>query len=119
MAALAASTATYASAVERSAAVMPWLLLDLWLAHRVWRGGATALAWFVALQTLGMVLFGTVLVTAWWESSPTTAACPGTVVLYALSVWCLLAPALSRHVSAASGSRRRTRRSGAAAVSGS
>jgi hypothetical protein len=117
VAALAASTATYVSAAERSVAVMPWLLLDLWLAHRIWRGGATALAWFLALQTIGLVLFGTVLVTSWWEGGPETTAGPGTVALYALSVWCLLAPALSRHVSTAS--LRRTRRSGPATVSGS
>jgi hypothetical protein len=116
-AAFAAEVATYASAAERSAAVMPWLLLDLWLVHRIWRGGATALAWFLALQTLGLVLFGTVLVMASWEGGPETAAGPGTVALLALSVWCLLAPALSRHVSAAS--RRRKCQRSDVAVSGS
>jgi len=83
-------------------------------AHRVWRGGATALAGFLALQTLGLVLFGTIVVTAWWQGTPETTAGPGTVALHALSIWCLLSPALSRHVRTVSGAR-----SGAGAVSGS
>jgi len=61
-AALLAAVATYATASDRSEAAVPWLLLDLWLARRIWHGGATALAWFRGLQCVGAVLFGTVLV---------------------------------------------------------
>ncbi len=83
---------------ERSAAVMLWMLLDLWLAFRIWRGGATALAWFRGLQILGVVLIGTVLVAARWAENLGTGAGPEMVVFLAVSAWCLLAPALSRHV---------------------
>jgi hypothetical protein len=76
---------------------MLWLLLDLWLAHRIWHSGATALAWFRGLQILGVVLFGTVLVATRWVEDLGTGAAPDTVLLFAVSAWCLLAPALSRH----------------------
>ncbi|MGH3506707.1 MAG: hypothetical protein ACRDO2_05840 [Nocardioidaceae bacterium] len=99
-AALLAAVATYTTASDRSVAVVPWLLLDLWLARRIWHGGATALAWFRGLQWSGAILFGTVLVAERWDSSIVTKAGPGTVLVFALSGWCLMAPALTRHVSA-------------------
>ena len=97
VAALAASVATYATAPVRSGGVPLWILLDLWLAHRIWRGGAIALAWFQGLQILGVVLFGTVLFATRWVDLATGAG-PHTVLLFALSAWCLTASALSRHV---------------------
>lgn len=98
-AALAADLAIYATAA-RGGSVMPWLLLDLWLVFRIWKRGATALAIFRFLQALGVTLFGLVLVLARWDHHVGTAATPGTVALFALSTWCLLAPALSLHVAA-------------------
>jgi hypothetical protein len=96
-AALAAELAVYATAA-RDASVMPWLLLDLWLVFRIWKRGATSLAIFRFLQALGVTLFGLVLVLARWDHHVETAATPGTVALFAVSTWCLLAPALSLHV---------------------
>ena len=100
IAALVATVATYMTAADRSTSVLPWLLLDLWLARRVWRGGATALAWFRFLQLLGVFLFGYVLIAAQFSSNLESTAGLGTVMLFALASWCLLAPALSRHVAA-------------------
>ena len=59
VAALAASVATYVTAPVRSGGVLLWILLDQWLAYRIWRGGTIALAWFRGLQICGVVLFGT------------------------------------------------------------
>lgn len=97
-AALAAEIATYSTASGRSVAVMPWLLLDLWLALRIWRHGAIALAVFRFLQVLAVTLFGLVLVLSHWGDHIGTTTGPGTAVLWALSTWCLFAPALSLHV---------------------
>jgi hypothetical protein len=94
-AALLADLLTYVGA-DRSG-VLPWLLLDLWLTYRVWRGGSVALFWFGVMQTLGACLFGLTLVLAAVDGSVSTAATPATVVCFAVSAWCLKAPALRRH----------------------
>lgn len=95
---LVASLLTYASATDRVSGTPLWVALDLWLAHRIWKRGATALAWFRGLQTFGLVLFATAVVLARWQDNVGTGATVGTVLLYALSLWSLTAPALSDHV---------------------
>jgi hypothetical protein len=85
-------------AASQVSGLLFWLALDLWLTYRIWRGGATALMWFRFLQLLGVVLHGSVLLFSQWEDSIDTGANPGTVVLLAISLWCLMAPALSQHV---------------------
>ncbi|HSE70330.1 MAG TPA: hypothetical protein VLA97_06195 [Nocardioidaceae bacterium] len=102
VAGLVAALAVYTTAAERSAPVSFWPLIDLWLAHRVWRGGATALAWFRGLQGAGAVIFGVVLVLDVWSGGFVATTGPGTAALYALSAWCLMAPALTQHVAASS-----------------
>lgn len=37
--------------------VVPWLSFDLWLAHRIWRGGLFALTTLRVLQAIGACLF--------------------------------------------------------------
>lgn len=93
LAALAADLTTYAFAGERTQGVIWWLLLDLWLAHRIWNGGPTALTVFRFLQTLGAVLFGVVLAFG-GPLNMHTAATPMVVVLDVVSAWCLFAQAL-------------------------
>ncbi|MFL6135746.1 MAG: hypothetical protein ACJ72A_23280 [Nocardioidaceae bacterium] len=65
--------------------VVPWLLFDIWLAHRIWRGGLFALTTFRVLQTIGACLFGLVLVleliSPGWcpdpdQRSPCSSRCP-------------------------------------------
>ncbi len=98
VAGLAAAVAAYATAADRSAPVLPWLLLDLWLAHRIWKGGATALAWFRGLQGFALFSFGAVWVSGLWDGYVGTTAGPGPILMWGVSVWCLMSPALSRHV---------------------
>ncbi len=105
-AALAADVATYATAGDRSAAVLPWLVLDLWLAYRIWNGGATALAWFRGLQLAAVFIFGVALALAQLGERFSTTAGPGALVLCAVVAWCLMATALSEHVAAAPSSSR-------------
>lgn len=100
LAALVTDLVTYTSAHARSTAVLPWLLLDLWLTYRTWRGGGTALAWFRGLQLLGVTLLGLALASAAFDTGIETATGPVTVVLYAVSLWCLMSPALTEHVTA-------------------
>jgi hypothetical protein len=95
--AIVADVGAYWAASQVSGLVF-WLALDLWLTYRIWRGGATALASFKFLQLLGVVLHGSVLLFSLWEDSIGTGANQGTVVLFAISLWCLMAPALSQHV---------------------
>ena len=98
MAALVADLARYLT--EARAGVLLWLVLDLWLAHRIWRGGLLALTTFRVLQTIGACLFGLVLVPKMFSPEAVTAPGPAVAVLFALSAWCLMAPALQRHVDA-------------------
>ena len=78
--------------------MLPWIVLDLWLALRIWKRGSIALGLFRFLQALGTSIFGLVLIVSQWDDQVATTAGPGTVALWALSTWCLFAPALSRHV---------------------
>jgi len=94
--ALGAEAATYLSGARPEA--MPWLMVDLWLAHRIWRGGPTALLWCRVLQTLGASLFGIVIVLSLLAGDLGRNASPGVFALYAVSAWCLMSPALLRHV---------------------
>jgi hypothetical protein len=73
------------------------VLLDAWLAYRVWRGGPVALLWFRVLQTLGACLFGIVLLMSLVGADVGSNAHPGIVAAYAFSAWCLMAPALFFH----------------------
>ena len=93
--ALAAEAATFVG--DSRPDVMPWLLVDLWLAHRIWRGGPAALLWCRVLQTLAASLFGIVVVMSLVAGDVTRDAHPGAFVLYAVSAWCLMAPGLHRH----------------------
>ena len=51
VAALLADLANYLT--DSRSGVVPWLLFDMWLAHRIWRGGLFALTTFRVLQTIG------------------------------------------------------------------
>lgn len=93
VAALAADFTTYVFAGGRTQGVILWVLLDLWLAHRIWNGGPIALTVFRFLQTLGAALFGVVL-TFGGPLNMQAAASPMVVVLYVVSAWCLFAQAL-------------------------
>ncbi len=77
-----------------------WVALDLWLAYRVWRHGSTALAVFRGFQLFGLIAFGVVVALSPWQDNLATDATLATVGLYAVSVWALMAPALSGHVTA-------------------
>jgi hypothetical protein len=74
-----------------------WFVVDAWLAYRIWRGGPAALLWFRVFQTLGAVLFGIVVVMSLLFGTPGQDTHPGLVALFAVSAWCLMAPALLRH----------------------
>src|SRR3954447_20247405 len=80
--------------------VAPWLLFDIWLAHRIWRGGLFALTTFRVLQTIGACLFGLVLVLELISPEVVTGPRPIVTLLFTVSAWCLMAPALQRHVDA-------------------
>ena len=95
--ALVADLGTYWASSQVSGLLF-WLALDLWLTYRIWRGGATALAWFKFLQLFGVIVHGTALLTSQWEDSIGTGANLGTVALLTISFWSLMAPALSLHV---------------------
>ena len=95
--------------------VMPWLLVDLWLAHRIWRGGPTALLWFRVMQTLAASLFGIVVVMSVLTGDVGRNAHPGVFALYAISAWCLMSPALLSHVHAVRDARLGARRDAAPA----
>jgi hypothetical protein len=97
--ALVAQVATYATAAQRPTVVLPWLLLDLWLAFRIWKRGPVALACLRFLQVLATTLSGLALALSPWDDSLDTTVGPGTVALWAVSAWCLFAPALSVHTS--------------------
>jgi hypothetical protein len=103
-AALVADVATLMTDA-RTSSVLPWLLVDVWLTYRIWRGGPVALLWFRVLQTLGACLFGIVLAMSLVTGEAGRNAHPELVALYAISAWCLMAPALLRHAH-----RRRDRR---------
>ena len=102
-AALAADLLAYTSTADLPPGTPLWVALDLWLAYRIWKHGPVALALFRGLQTCGLILFGTVVILARWQHNIETGATAGTVLLYAVSLWSLMAPALSDHVAASSG----------------
>lgn len=102
--ALAVDLLTYATGADAFSGTWLWVALSVWLAHRIWRGGATALAWYRGLQTFCLCLFAIAFVAARLDDAISTGATASTLVLYGLSVWFLLAPALSRHVDAAADS---------------
>ena len=102
-AALVADLLVFAVSADLSFGTLPWVALDIWLAHRIWKRGATALAWFRGLQMLGLVLFAAAVALARWQDNVGTDATVGTVLLQGLSLWCLMAPALSDHVASPSG----------------
>jgi cobalamin biosynthesis protein CobD/CbiB len=95
--ALAADLLTYAT-LERPSGAVLWMGLSAWLAHRIWKGGTTALVVYQGLQMFALVVFATVLLSAQLDQSAATNVTPATVALYALSVWCLMSDALSQHV---------------------
>lgn len=97
LAALTADLASYSAASDLSAPGF-WIALDLFLTYRIYRGGATALAWFRFLLALGTLLPGIFLVLSHLSSSFETGGTPLTVALLLVSLWCLAAPALTRHV---------------------
>lgn len=101
--ALAADLLAFTTGAAATPGTFLWVGLSLWLAHRTWQGGATALACYRVLQWSGVCLFSMALVVAHWDNSVTTEVTIVTVLLYAVSVWCLMAPALSNHVDAQSG----------------
>jgi hypothetical protein len=80
--------------------VVPWLLFDIWLAHRIWRGGLFALTTFRVAQTIGACLFGLVLVLELISPEVVTGPGPMATLLFTVSAWCLMAPSLHRHVDA-------------------
>lgn len=105
-AALVTDVATFLTDAQTSSA-LPWLLIDIWLTYRIWRGGPVALLWFRVLQTLGACLFGIVLLMSLVGGSVGRNAHPELVALYAISAWCLMAPPLLRHAHLARERRRR------------
>lgn len=107
-AALVADVATFLTDA-RTSSVLPWLLIDTWLTYRIWRGGPVALLWFRVLQTLGACLFGIVLLMSLVAGDVGRNAHPGLVALYAVSAWCLMAPALLRHAHLTRDRRLRSR----------
>jgi len=70
----------------------------MWLARRIWRGGVFALTTFRVLQTIGACLFGLVLVLELISPGVVTGPEPAVALLFTVSAWCLMAPALQRHV---------------------
>src|SRR4051812_33476513 len=96
IAALLADLASYLT--DARPGVVPWLLFDIWLAHRVWRGGLFALTTFRVAQTSGACLFGLVLVLELISPGVVSGPGPAVTLLFTLSAWCLMAPSLHRHV---------------------
>jgi len=75
-----------------------WVLSDLWLTRRIWKGGHTARTVFWLLQMVTACFGAVALAMEPFVSNFSTGATPLSVALLAVSAWCLSAPALERHV---------------------
>jgi hypothetical protein len=95
IAAFVADLASYLT--DARSGVVPWLLFDMWLAHRIWRGGLLALTSFRVLQTIGACLFGIVVVLELVSPGVVTEPGPAVALFFTVSAWCLMAPFLHGH----------------------
>jgi hypothetical protein len=97
LAALTATLVTY-TGEARADAAQSWMLLDLFLAYRIWRRGRIALRLFRFLQALGTAIFGLAVAAGLVHGDFDGLSSPWVAVPFALSLWCSFAPAISMHV---------------------
>lgn len=93
------SLLAYTTVPRAEGSMLLWAILDCWLSYRVWRGGSTALAWLRGLQIFSLVVYGCVALLEVLGTNFGTDATIWTALLVAVSLWCFMAPAITRHVS--------------------
>jgi hypothetical protein len=97
LAALTAALLTY-TGEARADVAQSWMLLDLFLAYRIWRRGQISLRVFRFLQALGTAIFGIGVAAGLVHGDFDGLSSPWVVAPFAISLWCSFAPAISMHV---------------------